>query len=84
MINAIIEWSARNKFLVLLVTAFAIAGGVYSIRNVPLDAIPDLSDPQVIIYTEWPGRSPDLVEAQITYPIVSAMLAAPRVGVVQG
>src|SRR5713101_4536566 len=84
MINAIIEWSARNKFLVLLLTGFAIAGGIYSIRGVPLDAIPDLSDPQVIIYTEWPGRSPDLVEDQVTYPIVSAMLAAPHVSVVRG
>ena len=84
MINSIIEWSARNKFLVLLLTGFAIAGGIYSIRGVPLDAIPDLSDPQVIIYTEWPGRSPDLVEDQVTYPIVSAMLAAPHVSVVRG
>ena len=84
MINGIIEWSAHNKFLVLLMTAFAIAGGIYSIRSVPLDAIPDLSDPQVIIYTEWEGRSPDLVEDQITYPIVSAMLAAPHVTVVRG
>ena len=84
MIDAVIEWSARNKFLVLLLTGFAIAGGIYSIRGVPLDAIPDLSDPQVIIYTEWPGRSPDLVEDQVTYPIVSAMLAAPHVSVVRG
>jgi Cu(I)/Ag(I) efflux system membrane protein CusA/SilA len=84
MINAIIEWSARNKFLVLLLTGFAVVGGIYSIRHVPLDAIPDLSDPQVIIYTEWPGRSPDIVEDQVTYPIVSAMLAAPHVSVVRG
>ena len=84
MINAIIEWSARNKFLVLLLTAFAVAGGIYSMRQVPLDAIPDLSDPQAIIYTEWPGRSADLVEDQVTYPIVSAMLAAPHVSVVRG
>lgn len=84
MINAIIEWSARNKFLVLLLTGFAIVGGIYAIRSVPLDAIPDLSDPQVIIYTEWPGRSPDLVEDQVTYPVVSAMLAAPNVSVVRG
>src|SRR5438445_4743643 len=84
MINAIIEWSARNKFLVLLLTAIAVGGGIYAIRHVPLDAIPDLSDPQVIIYTEWPGRSPDLIEDQITYPIVSAMLAAPHVSVVRG
>jgi Cu(I)/Ag(I) efflux system membrane protein CusA/SilA len=84
MINAIIEWSARNTFLVLLFTAMAVAGGIHSIRNVPLDAIPDLSDPQVIVYTEWPGRSPDLVEDQITYPIVAALLAAPHVSVVRG
>jgi Cu(I)/Ag(I) efflux system membrane protein CusA/SilA len=84
VINAIIEWSARNKFLVVLLTAFGLVGGIYSIKNVPLDAIPDLSDPQVIIYTEWAGRSPDLVEDQITYPIVSAMLAAPNVSVVRG
>src|SRR5437867_3436305 len=84
MINAIIEWSARNKFLVLLLTAMAVGGGIYAIRHVPLDAIPDLSDPQVIIYTEWPGRSPDLVENQITYLIVSAILAAPHVSVVRG
>jgi len=84
VIDQVIEWSARNKFLVLLLTGFAIAGGIYSIRGVPLDAIPDLSDPQVIIYTEWPGRSPDLVEDQVTYPIVSAMLAAPHVTVVRG
>ncbi|MBY0497448.1 MAG: efflux RND transporter permease subunit [Cyanobacteria bacterium] len=84
MINRIIEFSASHKFLVLLFTGFAVAGGLYAMRNVPLDAIPDLSDPQVIIYTEWPGRSPDLVEAQITYPIVSAMLAAPNVSVVRG
>jgi copper/silver efflux system protein len=58
--------------------------GIWSLRNIPLDAIPDLSDPQVIIYTEWPGRSPDLIEDQITYPIISAMLAAPHVSVVRG
>src|SRR5260221_6192146 len=84
MINTIIEWSARNKFLVLLLTAMAVGGGIYAIRHVPLDAIPDLSDPQVIIYTEWPGRSPDLVEDQVTYPLVSALLAAPHVSVVRG
>jgi Cu(I)/Ag(I) efflux system membrane protein CusA/SilA len=84
MIHRIIEFSAENKFLVILLTAFGVAGGIYAIQNIPLDAIPDLSDPQVIIYTEWPGRSPDLVEDQITYPIVSAMLAAPHVTVVRG
>ena len=84
MINRIIEWSARNPLLVLLLTGFAVLGGINAIRSVPLDAIPDLSDPQVIIYTEWPGRSPDLIEDQVTYPIVSAMLAAPKVSVVRG
>ena len=84
MINRIIEFSSENKFIIILLTAFGVAGGIYSIQNVPLDAFPDLSDPQVILYTEWPGRSPDLVEDQITYPIVSAMLAAPHVTVVRG
>jgi Cu(I)/Ag(I) efflux system membrane protein CusA/SilA len=84
VIRAIIEWSGRNRFLVLLLTAFAVAGGVHCVLRIPLDAIPDLSDPQVILYTEWPGRSPDLVEDQITYPLVSAMLAAPHVQVVRG
>ncbi len=84
MINRIIEYSATNRGLVIILVLSLVVIGVWSIRNIPLDAIPDLSDPQVIIYTEWPGRSPDLVEAQITYPIVSAMLAAPRVSVVRG
>ncbi len=84
MINRIIEYSATHRFLVLMLVCFAVIGGVWSIYQVPLDAIPDLSDPQVIIYTEWPGRSPNLIEDQITYPIVSSMLAAPRVKVVRG
>ena len=84
MINRIIEYSATNRGLVIILVLSLVVIGIWSIRNIPLDAIPDLSDPQVIIYTEWPGRSPDLVEAQITYPIVSAMLAAPRVSVVRG
>ena len=79
MINRIIEFSARNRALIVVLTICLTLYGVWSLRNIPLDAIPDLSDPQVIIYTEWPGRSPDLIEAQITYPIVSAMLAAPHV-----
>lgn len=84
MINKIIEYSTSHKFVVFLLVGFAIAGGIWSMYNVPLDAIPDLSDPQVIIYTEWPGRSPNLVEDQITYPLISAMLAAPRVNQVRG
>src|SRR6202140_1506021 len=84
MINAIIEYCAEHRGLVVILAAFLVGGGVWSMRNIPLDAIPDLSDPQVIIYTEWPGRSPDLIEDQITYPIVSAMLAAPHVSTVRG
>ena len=84
MINRIIEFSARNRMLIVILTICLTLYGVWSMRNIPLDAIPDLSDPQVIIYTEWPGRSPDLIEDQITYPIVSAMLAAPHVSTVRG
>jgi Cu(I)/Ag(I) efflux system membrane protein CusA/SilA len=84
MINRIIEFSANHRFLIFLLVFFAVIGGLWSIHNIPLDAIPDLSDPQVIIYTEWMGRSPDLVEDQITYPIVSSMLAAPHVNMVRG
>ena len=84
MINAIIEYCATHRGLVVAIVLSLVLIGVWSMRNVPLDAIPDLSDPQVIIYTEWPGRSPNLVEDQITYPIVSSMLAAPNVNVVRG
>ncbi|PYI75660.1 MAG: hypothetical protein DMF01_07005, partial [Verrucomicrobia bacterium] len=69
LIDRIIERSARNKFLVFIFTIFAVAAGIYGLMHTPLDAIPDLSDVQVIVYTEWEGRSPDLVEDQITYPI---------------
>ncbi len=84
MINAIIEFCATHRALVVILVAILTLGGLWSMFHVPLDAIPDLSDPQVIIYTEWPGRSPNLVEDQVTYPIVSAMLAAPNVSVVRG
>src|SRR5512136_507802 len=84
MIARIIEYSARNKFVVILFVASAIAWGIWAMKNTPLDAIPDLSDTQVIIYTEWLGRSPDLVEDQVTYPISSTLLAAPKVQVVRG
>ena len=84
MIAKIIEYSARNKFIIFLFTLFAIAWGYWSLKHTPLDAIPDLSDTQVIIYTEWSGKSPDLVEDQITYPISSTLLAAPKVQVVRG
>src|SRR5712672_2357526 len=84
MINRIIDFSARNRMLIVVLTICLTLYGVWSLRSIPLDAIPDLSDAQVIIYTEWPGRSPDLIEDQITYPIVSAMLAAPHVSTVRG
>ena len=84
MIERIIGWSADNRFLVFLGTFFALAWGAYAVINIPLDAIPDLSDVQVIVFTEWPGRSPDLVEDQVTYPIVTSLISAPQVKVVRG
>ncbi|OGW29371.1 MAG: cation transporter [Nitrospirae bacterium GWC2_42_7] len=84
MISKIIEYSARNKFIVFLFVGFLCIWGIWSLKRTPLDAIPDLSDTQVIIFTEWPGRSPDLVEDQITYPITSTLLAAPKVQAVRG
>ncbi|MEK6683922.1 MAG: CusA/CzcA family heavy metal efflux RND transporter, partial [Nitrospirota bacterium] len=84
MIERIIEWSGRNAFLVLLGVTFALGAGFWAVQKVPLDAIPDLSDVQVIVYTEWPGRSPTLMEDQITYPIVTSLIAAPRVKYVRG
>ncbi|MEK7679665.1 MAG: efflux RND transporter permease subunit, partial [Deltaproteobacteria bacterium] len=83
MIEKIIEWSARNKFTVILFTAFLIAASVYAMKSVPLDAIPDLSDTQVIVYSRW-DRSPDIMEDQVTYPIITALLGAPRIKAVRG
>ena len=83
MIEKIIEFSSRNKFLILILTVIAIVGAVYAVRNIPLDAIPDLSDTQVIVYSRW-DRSPDIIEDQVTYPIVTAMLGAPNVKAVRG
>ncbi len=84
LIERIIEWSARNKFMVFMLVGALTLGGYYSMRNTPLDAIPDLSDVQVIVFTQWEGRSPDLVEDQVTYPIVTKLIAAPNVKVVRG
>jgi Cu(I)/Ag(I) efflux system membrane protein CusA/SilA len=84
MIAKIIEYSARNRFIIFLIMFISVAWGYWTLNNTPLDAIPDLSDTQVIIYTEWMGRSPDLVEDQITYPISSTLLASPRVQAVRG
>jgi Cu(I)/Ag(I) efflux system membrane protein CusA/SilA len=83
MINRIIELSARHRFLVFLLTGAAVVGGWWSLRRIPLDAIPDLSDTQVIVYSKW-DRSPDVIEDQVTYPIVSGLLGAPRVKAVRG
>ena len=83
-IERVIEVSARNKFLVFIFVIFAIAGGIWALQRTPLDAIPDLSDVQVIVYTDWEGRSPDLIEDQITYPISSTFIAAPKVKFVRG
>ena len=79
MISKIIDFSVRNKLIVFLIVSFLVVWGYWSLKKTPLDAIPDLSDTQVIIFTDWTGRSPDLVEYQITYPISSTLLAAPEV-----
>src|SRR5512143_383343 len=84
MVERIIEFCARNRFLVFLGVGFAVLGALYSIKSIKLDAIPDLSDPQVIVFTEWMGRSPTLVEDQVTYPLVSSLISAPHVADVRG
>lgn len=84
MIERIIEYSSRNRFIVFLFVVSLSIWGYWSLKNIPLDAIPDLSDTQVIVYAEWAGKSPDLVEDQITYPITSTLLAAPKVQAVRG
>ena len=84
MIAKIIELSVKNKFIVILATLFVIAAGIYAIIRTPLDAIPDLSDVQVIIFTEYPGQAPQVVEDQVTYPLTTAMLSVPFAKVVRG
>jgi Cu(I)/Ag(I) efflux system membrane protein CusA/SilA len=84
MLSSLIDWSARNRFLVLLGTLAAILGGVYAVLKTPLDALPDLSDVQVIVYTEVPGQAPQVVEDQVTYPLTTAMLSVPKSKVVRG
>ncbi len=84
MLGRIIEVCARNLFLVVVLTAFVVAGGIYAVLHTPLDALPDLSDTQVIIYTDYPGQSPQVVEDQVTYPLTTAMLGVPRSRVVRG
>lgn len=84
MVAKLIEFCAKNRFIVFLLVFGLAAGGLWAMKNTPIDALPDLSDTQVIVYTTWTGRSPDLVEDQITYPIITALLSAPNVTVVRG
>ena len=84
MLNKIIQWSGRNPFLVLLATLFIVVGGVVAVMKTPLDALPDLSDVQVIVYTEFPGQAPQVVEDQVSYPLTTAMLGVPKSKVVRG
>jgi Cu(I)/Ag(I) efflux system membrane protein CusA/SilA len=84
MIANVIRWSARNVFLVGLATVFVTFAGIYAVSRVPLDAIPDLSDVQVIVYTEYPGQAPQVVEDQVTYPLTTALLSVPKSRVVRG
>ncbi|MFF0950811.1 efflux RND transporter permease subunit [Rhizobium leguminosarum] len=84
MISRVISWSAHNLVLIFVGAALAVAGGVYALRSLPLDAIPDLSDIQVIVYTEYPGQAPQVVEDQVTYPLTTSMLTVPKSKVVRG
>ncbi|NOY61706.1 MAG: efflux RND transporter permease subunit [Gammaproteobacteria bacterium] len=84
MVTSIIDASLRNRFLILIATIIIVAAGLWSMKNTPLDAIPDLSDVQVIVFTEYPGQAPQVVEDQVTYPLTTAMLAVPNAKVVRG
>ena len=84
MIELIIRWSITNRVLVLILTGFVTAGGVYAVRQTPIDALPDLSDVQVIIKTSFPGQAPQVVEDQVTYPLTTAMLSVPKAVTVRG
>jgi copper/silver efflux system protein len=84
MISGVIRWSSHNIFLVLVGTVFIVAAGIYAVAKTPLDAIPDLSDVQVIVYTEYPGQAPQVVEDQVTFPLATAMLSVPYSKVVRG
>jgi Cu(I)/Ag(I) efflux system membrane protein CusA/SilA len=84
MLQRIIDFSLKNRFIILLGTIGLAVGGVYALKNIPLDAIPDLSDVQVIVYTEWPGQAPQIVQDQVTYPLTTKMLSVPKAKVVRG
>ena len=83
MISRVIEWCASNRFLVFIGVLVLVLGGIWSLQRVPLDALPDISDVQVIVHTSWPGRPPNVIEDQVTYPIVTTLLAAPHVKAVR-
>ncbi len=84
MINKIIDLCIKNRFMVLMFLLIIILVGIYAVRNIPLDAIPDLSDVQVIVFSEYPGQSPQVVEDQVTYPLTTAMLSVPFAKTVRG
>src|SRR5438445_5271064 len=83
MIERIIDWCNENRFLVFIAVAGLVLGGIWSLNLIPLDALPDISDVQVIVHTQWMGQPPTVIEDQVTYPVVSALLAAPRVKAVR-
>ena len=84
MIKALINWSIQNRFMVIVLTIIVSGWGIYAVKNIPLDAIPDLSDVQVIIKTTYPGQAPQVVEDQVTYPLTTAMLSVPKAVTVRG
>ncbi len=84
MLERIIEYSVKNRFLVILAVVFLMGWGIYSLYTIPVDAIPDLSDVQVIIYTKYEGQSPQIVEDQVTYPLTTALVSVPGAKVVRG
>ena len=81
MINNFITWALKNRIIVLLIAVGVTVYGIIAVKNTPVDAIPDLSENQVIIFTEWMGRNPQIIEDQITYPIVTKLVSAPKVRV---
>src|SRR6185437_11008952 len=84
VISRWIDWCARNRFLVFTGTVLLVLAGIWNMRRIPLDALPDISDVEVIIHTSWAGEPPNIIEDQVTYPIVTTLLAAPRVSAVRG
>ena len=84
MVHRLIEWSLRNRFIVLILAAGLFVWGLISVRQNPIDAIPDLSENQVIVFTEWMGRAPQLIEDQVTYPLVTNLQGLPGIRYVRG